>query len=42
MLNVLRNLNDLEYLTINGSLPPGIDPDYYDKILNICKEKKQK
>ena len=36
MLNVLRNLNDLEYLTINGSLPPGIDPDYYDKILNIC------
>ena len=42
MLNVLRNLNDLEYLTINGSLPPGIDPDYYDKILNICKEKETK
>lgn len=39
MLNTLKNINDLEYLTINGSLPPGIDTSYYDKILEICKQK---
>lgn len=39
MLTILKSANDLEYLTINGSLPPGIDTSYYDEVLKICKEK---
>lgn len=39
LLEYLTELNDVEYLSISGSLPPGIGPEYYDKILNICKEK---
>lgn len=39
MLKTLKLADDLEYLTINGSLPPGIDTSYYDEVLEICKEK---
>lgn len=39
MLKTLKTTDDLEYLTINGSLPPGIDTSYYDEVLKICKEK---
>lgn len=39
MLKTLKSADDLEYLTINGSLPPGIDTSYYDEVLEICKEK---
>ena len=38
----LENLNDLEYLSISGSLPPGIETSYYDEILKICNEKNTK
>lgn len=39
MLNIIKELKDLEYLSISGSLPPGIEPDYYEEILTICKNK---
>ncbi|MGM9535360.1 MAG: 1-phosphofructokinase family hexose kinase [Intestinibacter sp.] len=42
MLKTLKTTDDLEYLTINGSLPPGIDTSYYDEVLKICKEKETK
>lgn len=42
MLSLLKGLDDLEYLSISGSLPKGIEPEYYERILQICKEKKVK
>ena len=39
MLDLLNSLEDLEYLSISGSLPRGIEPDYYEDILKICEEK---
>lgn len=39
LLEYLEGFNDMEYLAISGSLPPGIELEYYDKILDICKEK---
>lgn len=39
MLSLLKKLDDLEYLSISGSLPRGITPEYYEKILQVCKEK---
>lgn len=38
-LTQLAALSDCRYLAISGSLPPGVDPSYYDRILAICKEK---
>ncbi|HBO37982.1 MAG TPA: 1-phosphofructokinase [Pasteurellaceae bacterium] len=42
LLNKLENLNDLEFLSISGSLPKGIDNHYYEEILKICVEKNTK
>ncbi len=42
MLEQLRSLTDMEYLSISGSLPKGITPEYYEEILSICTEKKVK
>lgn len=39
LLNVICSLTDCKYLVISGSLPPGIDDSYYDKIFQICKAK---
>lgn len=39
LLNLIDKLEDCSYLSISGSLPPGIDSSYYDNILDICKLK---
>ncbi|MDQ0203245.1 1-phosphofructokinase [Pectinatus haikarae] len=39
LLRKIENLADCEYLSISGSLPPGVDEEYYDKIARICKKK---
>lgn len=39
LLQNLQNLTDCEYLSISGSLPPGIEENFYDKIANICSQK---
>lgn len=39
MLTQIRKAKDMEYLSISGSLPPGIAPSYYDELLTLCKEK---
>lgn len=39
MLQMIESFEDLEYLSISGSLPPGIDTSYYEEILKICDEK---
>lgn len=39
MLQMIENFEDLEYLSISGSLPPGIDTSYYEEILTICEKK---
>lgn len=42
MLQMIETFEDLEYLSISGSLPPGIDSSYYEEILKICDKKKIK
>lgn len=42
MLDKLENIEDLEYLAISGSLPPGIEPSYYEDIFKICDKKNTK
>lgn len=39
MLQMIESFEDLEYLSISGSLPPGIDTSYYEDILTICEKK---
>ena len=39
MLKMIESFEDLEYLSISGSLPPGIDTSYYEDILTICEKK---
>lgn len=39
LLKVIREIDDMDYLCISGSLPKGISPDYYEDILKVCKEK---
>ena len=36
LLKLLETLPDFRYLTINGSLPPGIEESFYDEILTVC------
>lgn len=38
LINVIKTLKDCSHLVISGSLPKGIGEDYYDEILQICKE----
>ncbi len=42
MLEIINSREDMEYLSISGSLPPGIEPEYYEDILRICNEKSVK
>lgn len=39
MLKMIAQADDMEYLIISGSLPKGVNPDYYDDIMKICQEK---
>ena len=39
MLDKIQSLEDISYLSISGSLPPGIDDNYYEDIFKICKNK---
>ena len=39
LLQLIGEATDMEYLIISGSLPPGIEADYYDEILTVCKHK---
>lgn len=39
MLETIKNLEDLDCLSISGSLPPGIETSYYDEVLGLCNEK---
>ncbi len=42
MTELLRGLEDMEYLSISGSLPKGVGTEYYDEVLSICREKNVK
>ena len=39
LLQVIKEIEDMDCLCISGSLPKGISPDYYEEILAVCKEK---
>ena len=39
MLELIDNLDDLDCLIISGSLPPHIDPGYYDELIDIVQAK---
>ena len=39
LLALLKELPDFDYLTINGSLPPGIEESFYDEILEVCAQR---
>lgn len=38
MLQMIESFEDIEYLSISGSLPPGINTSYYEDILRICEK----
>lgn len=40
LLELLERLPDMAYLSINGSLPPGVSDSYYEEILAICQKKR--
>lgn len=40
MLALIASSTDMDYLSISGSLPQGIELDFYDDVLKICQEKK--
>ena len=42
MLTFINNCMDMSELVISGSLPVGIDPNYYEKIFEISNRKKVK
>ncbi|GMG95871.1 1-phosphofructokinase [Tepidimicrobium xylanilyticum] len=39
LINIIKGLRDCKYLVISGSLPKGIEEDYYCEIFQICQEK---
>ena len=39
MLHLFETAEDLSRLVISGSLPPGIEPSFYESILSICKKR---
>lgn len=39
MLDLITSIDDMEYLSISGSLPRGIEPEYYEEIFKICGHK---
>lgn len=39
IINELTNLTDAEYLVISGSLPQGIESNFYPEIMTLCQKK---
>lgn len=39
MLDFIESATDMTYLTINGSLPPGIEDAYLDEVFKLCSKK---
>lgn len=39
MLEVIANAQDMEYLSVSGSLPRGISTDFYDELLQLCAKR---
>jgi len=39
VLNEISRLSDAEYLVISGSLPQGIESNFYAEIMQICRQK---
>lgn len=39
IINELTNLTDAEYLVISGSLPQGIESNFYTEIMTLCQKK---
>ncbi len=39
LLELLGSLEDMECLCISGSLPQGINPSYYEEILQVCAQR---
>lgn len=35
-------INDVDLVVISGSLPQGLEADYYNKLVEICKNKNKK
>ncbi len=42
MLEGIRNLDDMTCLAVSGSLSKGMDESFYDRLMEICREKKVK
>jgi len=40
LLALLETLPELDTLTINGSLPPGVEDTFYDSILEVCAKRR--
>ncbi len=39
LLALLDKAEDMDLLSISGSLPPGISEDFYDEVLSLCRRK---
>jgi len=39
LLALVESADEMEHLSISGSLAPGIDPNYYEEILKVCEKK---
>ncbi|MDD3745320.1 MAG: 1-phosphofructokinase [Anaerostipes sp.] len=39
LLDMIEKAEDMDYLSISGSLPQGIMPDFYDRVFEICQKK---
>ncbi len=39
LLRIVEDSDDMTVLSISGSLPPGIDPDFYQEIMKLCEKK---
>lgn len=42
IIKYLEKINDMDFLIVSGSLPPGISESFYFKISEVCKKKKCK
>ncbi len=39
MLKMIENSNDMDYLSISGSLPRGVNTEFYEKVFQVCEKK---
>lgn len=42
MLDKMNGLNDLDYLSVSGSLAKGMKEEFYDQLMELCVQKKVK